>query len=90
MSHIENIIAAIDPSDYPPVLRDALAFQAATAALVTATADEKAVNLSTAITPKDVAKVHLAAVAFDLGHDLRIQHANTLARIAVAMDLVAK
>ena len=83
MSHLSNIIAAIPESDYPRPLRDALAFKAATTALVATTADEKPVSLSTAITPKDVAKVHLAAVAFDLGHDLRIQHANTLARLAV-------
>ena len=83
MSHIENIIANIPEADYPQVLTDALAFKAATAVLVTATADEKPVDLTTATTPRNVARVLDAAVAFDLGHDLRIQHANTLARLAV-------
>jgi len=83
VSHIENIIANIPEADYPQVLTDALAFKAATAVLVTATADEKPVDLTTATTPRNVARVLDAAVAFDLGHDLRIQHANTLARLAV-------
>jgi hypothetical protein len=83
MSHMSNIIDNLSESDYPPELRDALVFQAAAEALVSAANDEKPVSLSTAITPKDVAKVVAAAVAFDLGHDLRIRHANTLARIAV-------
>jgi hypothetical protein len=83
VSHIESIIAQIAEVDYPPVLRDALAFKAATAALVAAATDEKPIDLNTATTPKDVAKVLAAAVAFDLGHDLRIQHANALAKIAV-------
>jgi len=82
MSHIENIVANIPEANYPPVLRDALAFKAATAAQVAAVYDEQPVSLSAAVAPKDVAKTLDAAVAFDLGHDLRIQHANTLARIA--------
>jgi hypothetical protein len=83
MNHVESIVAAIPEADYPPVLRDALAFKAATAALVAAAAAEKPVDLTTATTPRNVAKVLDAAVAFDVGHDLRVQHANTLARIAV-------
>ena len=82
MSHVSNIIAALPESDYPPLLLEALAFQTAADAQVAAANDEQPVSLSTAVTPKDVAKVVAAAVTFDLGHDLRIRHANTLARIA--------
>jgi hypothetical protein len=82
MSHLSNIISAIPESDYPPLLLDALAFEAATAALVTAANDEKPVDLTDAITPKNLGKVLDAAVLFEVGHDARVRHTNTLAKIA--------
>jgi hypothetical protein len=83
MSNISNIIAAIPESDYPALLVDARAFEAATAALVAAANDEKPVDLSTATTPKNLGKVYADAVTFELGHDARVRHAATLAKIAV-------
>jgi len=83
MSNISSIIAAVDVADYPPVLVDALAFQAATAALVAAANDEKPVDLNTATTPKNLGKVYADAVTFELGHDARVRHAAALAKIAV-------
>lgn len=82
MSHLSNIISAIPEADYPPLLLDALAFEAATAALVTAANDEKPVDLNTATTPKNLGKVLDAAVLFEVGHDARIRHTNTLAKLA--------
>jgi hypothetical protein len=82
MTRISNIIAAIPESDHPKLLLDALAFQAATAALVTAANDEKPVDLNTATTPKNLGKVYAAAVAFEVGRDARVRHAATLEQIA--------
>jgi hypothetical protein len=83
MSNISNIIAAIPEADYPAFLSDALAYQTATAALVSAANDEKPVDLNTATTPKNLGKVYADAVTFELGHDARVRHAATLAKIAV-------
>lgn len=82
MSNISNIIAAISEADYPPLLVDARAFQAATAALVAAANDEQPIDLNTATTPKNLGKVYADAVAFEVGHDARVRHAATLAKIA--------
>jgi hypothetical protein len=82
MSNISNIIAAIDADDYPPLLVDALAFQSATAALVTAANAEQPIDLAAATTPKNLGKVYADAVTFELGHDARVRHAATLAKIA--------
>lgn len=82
MSHLSNIISGVPEADYPPLLLDALAFEAAVGALVTAANDEQPVDLNTATTPKNVGRVLDAAVLFEVGHDARIRHANRLAKIA--------
>jgi hypothetical protein len=90
MSNISNIIANIPEADYPPLLVDALAFQAATAALVTAANDEKPVDLNTATTPKNLGGVYTAAVTFELGHDARVRHAAALLKIATERTAAAE
>lgn len=82
MSNISAIIAAIPAAKIPALLVEARAFQAATADLVAAAAAEQPPDLGGATTPKNLAEVYADAVAFEVGHDARVRHANTLAQIA--------
>lgn len=90
MSHLTSIIAAIPEADFPELLLDARAFEAATAALVAAASNEQPVDLATATTPKNVGRVLDAAVLFEVGHDTRVRHAHTLAKIAVERTTAAE
>lgn len=81
-SHYTTIISSIPEARYPENVKAALAFQAAANTLEASIADETRPDLNDARTPADVAKLHKAAVAFDLGRESRKQHATELSRIA--------
>jgi len=75
-------LSGIDPKDYPPAVVDAQAFQAEALALVDKLKAIPPVDLESAATPKDVTKVHAAAVAYEREHEIALRHAETLALIA--------
>lgn len=77
-------LARIAPKDYPPAVMDARAFEAAALELVEKLKATPPVDLESAATPKDIATVHAAAVAYDQAHEIATRHAATLARIAAS------
>lgn len=83
-NEIARIIAlsGIEPADYPSAVTTALAFQAETTALLERVKATPPVDLASAVTVKDVAKVHAAAVAYDREHEIAARHADKLVTIA--------
>lgn len=87
---LDLIINAIPVGERSQALIDALAFEEATADLLRSAKAGTPIDLTTATTPANAAKVIEAAVVAELGHDARIRYTEAVARIATERVTAAK
>lgn len=79
------IINMFDPSEYPKAVTDALAIEAEAEAVLARVGSGEPVDLTALQTPKDVAKVHAAAVTQTIGRDVSLEVARKILDITHGM-----
>lgn len=79
------IINMFNPSEYPKAVTDALAIEAEAEALLARAESGEPADLTALRTPKDVAKVHAAAVTQTIGREVSLDVARKILEVARGM-----